>query len=340
VNRGRVTKDGLLDARPGREAPPGAGRPTGSAASEQRRGGRRRRRPEEFRSYYGLPVINPPVWEAREIAGYFFLGGMAGASSVLAVAAGRDGHRSVVRGAKAAAAGGALLSLAALVKDLGRPMRAINMLRVVKPTSPMSVGTWLLSAYAPSAVAAALSEATGLLPAVGTAASGAAAALGPAVASYTAVLISDTAVPAWHDGRRTMPFVFTASAATAAAGVGLLACDDDAAGPVSRLAAGAAAAELVADQALERPLEPVVAAAYHEGKAGRLLRVARVLTALGGAGAVAGRRSRAVRIGSGLALLGGSACTRFGIFHAGMASAQDPAATVEPQRARLATASH
>jgi DMSO reductase anchor subunit len=336
VNQGKVTKDGLENIRPGREAPPGFGRPTGSAATERRRGGRKRRQPEQFQSYYGLPVLNPPVWEAREIAGYFFLGGMAGASSVLAAAARGTGRDSVVKGAKVAAAGGALLSLAALVKDLGRPMRALNMLRVMKPTSPMSVGTWLLSAYAPAALIAAGSEVTGLLPAIGTTATGTAATLGPAIASYTAVLISDTAVPAWHDARREMPFVFTSSAAAAAAGVALLSCSDADATPVRRLAIGAATAELATEQLMEHRLDPVVGKAYHEGKPGQLLRASRMLSVLGAVGAAAGGRSRKVRTASGAALLASSALTRFGIFHAGMASADDPEATIGPQRARLA----
>ncbi|MFE4580012.1 polysulfide reductase, partial [Streptomyces chartreusis] len=38
----------------------------------------------EFTSYYGRPVIKAPSWSARDIAGYFFLGGLAGAGSVLA----------------------------------------------------------------------------------------------------------------------------------------------------------------------------------------------------------------------------------------------------------------
>jgi hypothetical protein len=260
---------------------------------------------------------------------------MAGASSVMAAAAARTRHRGVATGAKLGAAGGAALSLAALVKDLGRPARAINMLRVMKVTSPMSVGTWILSAYAPAAMVAAASEVTGLLPAVGAAATGTAAALGPAVASYTAVLISNTAVPAWHDARREMPFVFTSSAATAAAGIGLLAAGDDEASALRRLAIGAVAAELASEQVMERRLPPVVARAYHEDQAGRLLRRSRVLALAGAAAAAAGGRSRAVRMGAGLTLLASSAVTRFGIFHAGMASAHDAEATVTPQRARL-----
>jgi len=267
VNSSKVTKRGLEGARPGREALPGAKRPSRRADT----GGRR-----------GLPVLNKPVWEAREIAGYLFLGGLAGASSLVALGAQVTGRPGLARAAKAGAAGAAALSLAALVKDLGRPGRFLNMLRVFKPTSPMSVGTWILSGYASAATAAAASDLTGIWPAAGRAATGVSATLGPAVASYTAVLIADTAVPAWHDAHREMPFLFVSSAATAAAGLGLICAADSEATPVRRLAVLGATGELAAETLLELRLEPVVRRAYEEGRAGTLLRASKVLSAAGG----------------------------------------------------------
>src|SRR6185312_5298469 len=119
------------------------------------KGARRRARPEnmvpdaEFTSYYGRPVIKEPVWQALDVAGYLFFGGLAGASSVLAASAHMSGHRDVARVAKLTALGAISLSAAALVHDLGRPARFTNMLRVFKPSSPMSVGSWLLAGYGP-----------------------------------------------------------------------------------------------------------------------------------------------------------------------------------------------
>ncbi len=159
----------------------------------------------EFTSYYGRPVIKKPVWKERDIAGYFFLGGLAGASSVVAAGAQATGRHSLARTSKAGAAVAILASLGALIHDLGRPDRFYNMLRVVKVTSPMSIGTWLVSAYAPAAIAASLTDVTGLFPRVGRLATATAALAGPGVASYTAVLIADTAVPAWHDAHRELP---------------------------------------------------------------------------------------------------------------------------------------
>jgi Polysulphide reductase, NrfD len=296
----------------------------------------------EFTSYYGRPVIKEPVWQAPDVAGYLFFGGLAGASSVLAAAAHVSGHRELARAAKVSALGAISLSAAALVHDLGRPARFANMLRVFKPSSPMSVGSWLLAGYGPAAGAAAVSELTGILPAAGTAATLGAGLLGPAIATYTAALICDTAVPSWHAGYREMPYVFVGSAASAAGGLGLLAIAPGAAEPARKLAVLGAGVELVAKRRLISRLAATpglessrgLAEPYEQGRTGVVLRLAEALTAGGLAGAVLGRRSRALSALSGASLLAASALTRFGIFEAGMASARDPKYTIVPQRHR------
>ncbi|MDQ4089128.1 MAG: polysulfide reductase NrfD, partial [Actinomycetota bacterium] len=111
-------------------------------------------------SYYGRPVLKAPVWKPI-IAWYFFTGGLAGASSALALAAQLAGNRRLRRSALLASAAGIAVSGPLLVVDLGRPARFLNMLRVAKPTSPMSVGSWILAAFGPLSVAAAASELTG-----------------------------------------------------------------------------------------------------------------------------------------------------------------------------------
>ena len=296
----------------------------------------------EFTSYYGRPVIKEPVWQAPDVAGYLFFGGLAGASSVLAAAAHLSGHHELARAAKVSALGAISLSAAALVHDLGRPARFTNMLRVFKPSSPMSVGSWLLAGYGPMAGAAAVSEVTGILPAAGTAATLGAGLLGPAIATYTAALICDTAVPSWHAGYREMPYVFVGSAASAAGGLGLLATAPGAAEPARKLAVLGAGVELVAKRRLISRLAATpglessrgLAEPYEVGRTGTVLRIAEALTAGGLAGAVLGRRSRALSALSGASLLAASALTRFGIFEAGMASARDPKYTIVPQRNR------
>jgi formate-dependent nitrite reductase membrane component NrfD len=291
----------------------------------------------EFQSYYGRPIITKPTWSARDIASYLFLGGLAGASSTLAAAAELTGRPQRARGAKVAATTAIGGSLAALVHDLGRPSRFVNMLRVFKVTSPMSVGSWLLAGYAPLTGVAAASELTGRLPGVGRAATVAAGILGPAVATYTAPLIADTAVPVWHDAHRELPFVFAASATCAASGWGLLTAPPSQAGPARRLAVAGAALEFAAVRRIHRRLgegaQPLTT-----GRAGHLMRAAQALTMAGAlVGQIGGRRSRPAAAFAGAALLAGSACTRFGIFYAGMTSADDPRYTVGPQRDRLSS---
>jgi formate-dependent nitrite reductase membrane component NrfD len=343
-----VTQQGVQDQRPGRDATVGSagGRTPRPGEGERWGEGRKRRRGRrgealmvprvEFTSYYGRPVIKKPVWQERDIAGYLFLGGLAGASSVVAAGAQLTGRSSLARTSKTGAAVAIGASLVALVHDLGRPERFLNMLRVVKVTSPMSIGTWIVSAYAPMAFVAAGSDLIGRLPAVGRLATGAAAMAGPAVASYTAVLVADTAVPAWHEGHRELPFVFVGSATCAAAGLGLLGAPVHETAPLRRAAVLGAAVETVADELMKRRLG-IVRETYESGSAGQLMKASQMLT-VGGAvvAALLGRRSRIAAGAAGLALLAGSACTRFGIFRAGIASAGDPRYTVEPQRARLA----
>ncbi|MGW2223123.1 NrfD/PsrC family molybdoenzyme membrane anchor subunit, partial [Nonomuraea sp. NPDC001684] len=176
--------DVRLDDAPGlrteREATPG------SAG----RGSRSLRPPEpEADSYYGLPVLNSTPWSDHDIAGYLFLGGLAGASSTLAAAAELTGRPALARAAKVAALGAVGGSLYSLIHDLGKPSRFLNMLRVFKVTSPMSVGTWILTAYGPQAGLAALTGVTGRFPRLGRAATVGAGLTGPALATYTAALI-------------------------------------------------------------------------------------------------------------------------------------------------------
>ncbi|MDN5749482.1 MAG: polysulfide reductase, partial [Pseudonocardia sp.] len=126
---------------------------------------------------------------------------------------------------------------------------------------------------------------------------------------------------------------FAASALSAAGGLGLLGAGVGENAPAARLGAAAAAVELAAAAVMERRLGPI-GEKYRTGRAGRWMRAARALSAAGAAGALVGRRHRGVAAASGLALLLGSMATRFGVFHAGRASAADPRDVIVPQRER------
>ena len=326
-----VTRRGLRGVHPERDAVTGVY--TG------RRGRRRGEQPRvdtgSGTSYYGLPVLNQVTWETADIGGYLYLGGLAGAGSVLAAGAELTDRPALARATRVTALGAVGLSLVALIHDLGRPERFLHMLRVFKPSSPMNVGSWLLTAYGPVAGVAAATDVARILPRIRRGATLVAAVLGPAVASYTAVLISDTAVPAWHDGYREMPFLFVGSGAVAAGGLGMLAAPTHEAGPARRTTLVGALLEVGAGRLMQRRLG-MVAEPYEQGRSGMLVRAGEVGTAVAAIAAqVVGHRGRATAAACGAALMVSSGLTRFGIFLAGKASAADPRYTVEPQRRRL-----
>lgn len=326
----------------------------GTVEGRRRRGGRRRRDEHQmvpdatFTSYYGRPVVKASPWEA-DIPAYLFLGGLAAGSSLLGAGAGLTGRPVLRRAGRISALTAISASFAALVHDLGRPSRFVNMLRVAKPTSPMSVGTWILTAYGPLAAAAGTAELltplAGKLPGglrgpvrlldrlAGPAGLGA-AVVAPAVASYTAVLLTNTATPTWSAARRHLPFVFVGSAAAASGGLGMLLAPVSEARPARRLALGGALLELGVERSMEASMG-ITAEPLHLGTGGVLMRASKTLTTLGAVGSVLGRRSRFASAVAGAALVAGSACTRFGIFEAGQASARDPKYTVVPQRQRI-----
>jgi hypothetical protein len=289
----------------------------------------------EFQSYYGKPILAEPAWKVPDVPAYLYLGGLAGASASMAGLADATGQAALRRAGRLTAAAAALASVGALVHDLGRPTRFLNMLRVFRPTSPLSVGSWILAPFSGVASATALSELSGVLPGLAHVSGGAAAVLGPAMSTYTAVLLADTAVPSWHEAYPELPFVFAGSALGSAGGMGMVATPVHDAGPARRMALAGSALELAASRRIESRLG-LLAEPYRSGRAGALLKAGKALTATGALGtALLGRRSRAASVVSGLLVNAGALATRFGIFEAGVVSTRDPKYVVVPQRERL-----
>jgi formate-dependent nitrite reductase membrane component NrfD len=288
----------------------------------------------EPRSYYGRPVVKPPVW-TPEVPWYFFTGGLTGGAATLALGAEWRGNERLAWSARVVAVTAGTVSPALLISDLGRPERFLNMMRVFKPTSPMSMGSWLLAVAGASNGLAAAWKLFGLFERAALPARLLAGLSGPPMTTYTAALLTNTAIPVWREARRELPFVFAGSAA-AGAGAAVAALTPVAdAGPARRLTAIGALVEEAAAFAMERRLG-ALARPYHEGDALRYRRLARVLTGTGAVlAAIGGRRSRAAAVAGGVLALGGSAARRWSVFKAGVASALDPAYTVGPQRARL-----
>ena len=308
------------------------------------------------RSYYGEPILAAPVW-TPEVPTYFFVGGLAGACAPLTLLASLRGNDVLARRAAGLALAGAVISPALLISDLGRPARFLNMLRLFKVTSPMSVGSWILTGFGAAAAASAARELLGVVPRIGRAAQAAEVLLGPLLSTYTGALIAQTAVPVWHEARRELPLVFAAGSLASAGSALQLLTPFERAAPARRMAIAGAAAELVAVRAMERRLGEL-AEPYERGRIGAVARCAKALTAAGGglvgvANAPVDRgrgvrpalfhRRRTVRKHVALAkpggalILAGAALERWAIFGAGFASAADPKYVTGPQRARMGT---
>ena len=302
----------------------------------------------QFASYYGQPVIKPPPW-GDPIALYLFLGGVAGGSALLGFGAQLARQPALCRNSRLAAFAAIGAGSAALVVDLGRPERFLHMLRTIKPSSPMSLGSWILAAFSAGAGVAAAAEIDrmsgsrlplGPLRPVLRAAE-APAGLGTAVlaaplSAYTAVLLSDTANPTWNAAREHLPFVFVSSAGLAAGGLAMLSTPADEAGPARVLAVLGVAGELAATRLMKRDMDPVATEPLELDGPGRLLRWSERLAVAGGLGTLLAGRNRVVAAVCGSALLGSSLLTRFGVLRAGLRSAEDPRYTIEPQKRRLA----
>ena len=284
-------------------------------------------------SYYGQPVIKEPTW-TWEIPTYFFTGGLSGASSVLSLSAKLFGNEKLSRTALYIGAAADLVSPPLLISDLGRPERFHHMLRVFKVTSPMNVGSWVLLVSGGASSTAALCELLGILRPVKLLAETVAALFGPPLATYTGVLVADTAVPVWHDGRHELPWIFGASAAASAGAAASIFLDPSEAGPARRLAVGSAAVEGALMQTMELRLGET-GEVYHHGAAGAFSTAAKALVGTGAALlATRGRRSRGAAVVGGALVCAGELCLRWAVYKAGLQSARDPRYTVKPQRER------
>ncbi len=325
----------------------------------------------EPRSYHGQPVIKEPIWHP-EIPWYFFAGGLGGASAGLAWLSGLRGNEVLARRAWLAALAGTGVSPVLLISDLGRPERFLNMLRMFKVTSPMSVGSWVLAVSGGTVGVSALDAllpggADGrvlsvpgarttafrrshvhphrhppdrrrwrtLLRMAAVPARPTAALAGLPLATYTGALIAQTAVPAWHGARGELPALFAAGAAASAGAAATALTPVAHARPARRLAVAGCVAELAIVPLMEHRLGDL-GEPYHEGAAGAYGRLARGLTVAGSLLLAArAERSRAAAVASGTMIVAGAVCERWSVFKAGFQSARDPKHTVGPQSRRI-----
>ena len=293
-------------------------------------------RPTGGPGYYGEPVVRPPVW-SWEVPVYFFIGGFGGMASVIAVAALAFHHVDLVRGAAWLALTAGVLSPILLTMDLGRPRRFLNMLRVFKYRSPMSVGAWIVTLFGinsvPAAIAVELWQRQVFSGALGHGVTVAAVLLligsafwGMLLSTYTGVLIGVTTIPAWFLHRVLLPIHFGTAGLGSAAG--LLELFGFHSRPIFLLSAIAAIVETVLWIVLELNRHGAADRALHENKAGWLIRAGEFLS---GPLALILRVTNLIPL-SALSFLFGAFVSRFGWIEAGHVSACDPEAVFASQK--------
>jgi formate-dependent nitrite reductase membrane component NrfD len=304
-----------------------------AAAARRMRGG------DELPVEVEGPVMHAPVW-TWEVPLYFWFGGIASGSSFVALASELAGDRDTAAIARRVTLGAVAPCAPLLVLDLGRPERFLNMMRIFKTRSPMSMGAWCLAAFSSAAGGAVMADLLGRRREASVL-GGATAALGTYLGSYTGVLLASTAVPVWARSRLFLPAIFTCTAAAtgAAANRLVLAAGGMKVGHPSRTALGtvetaAMASELVLSSLNERRLGRL-GVALDEGRANRLFELAK-WTVRGGLALRFARKRGGPwthHIASVLYLLGGLAF-RFAWVEAGRHSARDDEAVARMSRVR------
>jgi hypothetical protein len=286
--------------------------------------------------YYGQPVVRPPVW-TWEIPIYFFVGGLGGMSAVIALGALLFHHFDVVRAAMCVAAIASVLSPILLILDLGRPRLFINMLRVFKPQSAMSMGVWILVAFGmcvlPGLIVLELQifhAFDGVVDQILILTAGilifASAIFGMLLATYTGVLIGATVIPAWFLHRKLLPIHFgTAGLGSAAALLELL---GHRIAPLNAIGLFAAAVETVLLIWLSIDKHGAADRAIHEHGSGWLIRIGEVFT---GPFPLVLRFFGVIPLAA-ISFLLGALVSRFGWLAVGRISGRDPEAVFASQK--------
>ncbi len=286
--------------------------------------------------YYGEPVVRPPVW-TWEIPLYLFVGGLSGMAALIALLGLIFHYSEVSHTAMWLTAIGAILSPILLIMDLGRPRLFLNMLRVFKYQSPMSVGAWILFVFGGCAVSGLIAlelhaqqiftggfdrflEVMMFLLVLGS------AFWGIFLATYTGVLLGATAIPAWFLHRTLLPIHFgVAGLGSAAALLELLGHRIAPLGALGFLAAGT---ETILWVWLEVDKHGKADRALRQSHSGWLIRSGEILS---GPLAIILRLANLIPLAA-ISFLLGALISRFGWIWAGKVCARDPEAVFASQR--------
>ena len=287
--------------------------------------------------YYGQPVVKPPVW-TWEVPLYFFFGGIGGMSAVIAFGAVLFHNIELARAAMwLAALAGTVLSPVLLIMDLGRPHLFLNMLRVFKHRSAMSMGAWILTVFGMCTITGLIAlelHAHQIFPdtqdQLVRLAAGififSAAIFGTLLATYTGVLIGATAIPAWFLHRTFLPIHFGTAGLGSAAGVLELLGHRIAA--LNFLGFYAAAVETALLIWLSVDKHGAADRAIHQHSSGWLIRIGEVLN---------GPLALVLRFfgfipSAAISFLAGALVSRIGWIAVGKVSGSDPKAVFASQR--------
>lgn len=304
-------------------------------------------------TYYNLPLIKQAPWK-WEIVLYFFLGGLAGGSYLIAALAhlfGSEEDAALIRAGRYLSLIGIALSPIFLIKDLGRPERFLHMLRILKFRSVMSLGSWGITIFGTLCgfTAAHQTAQDGLLnwfPPVARLMKALPVKVievpgsffGLFVGAYTGVLLSSTAVPVWARARHILgPLFLSSGLSTALASLSLLLSlgrsNQDTLERLERAELATMTAELGLISALPSVLGPLAKPLF-KGKVGLLFTAGSiggglVLPLLTQLGWKLSRKapSRTVTVGTSLLVLIGGMILRYIWVAAGRSSADDPRAT-------------
>jgi formate-dependent nitrite reductase membrane component NrfD len=293
-------------------------------------------------TYYGRSQLKPAPFANWVVGGYVFLAGLSGASALLAAIADlTQGDRvaRLVRRGRYLSVLAPTIGSALLVYDLHTPKRFYNMFRIAKRTSPMSIGTWILTAFSGFALSGAAAQFAadrwprrlGWLRRAARGTQVPAAVAGIGLSTYTSALLSSTSTPLWAAAPRAQAVRFGASSvAAAAAAVSIGERHEDTRRTLDVIILAALAAELAATGASHaRYQEAGVAAALDGGwgaveKLGATLVGAAVPAGLLVASGVVARRPGLLSSAGAVAAIAGSLLLRVSIMEAGDRSASDP----------------
>jgi formate-dependent nitrite reductase membrane component NrfD len=284
------------------------------------------------------PMMKPAVW-TWEVPLYFWFGGTAAGAAFVGLACDLAGDERSARVARKVALGALAPSPPLLIMDLGRSERFYNMLRIFKPRSPMSMGSWCLTIFGglgSAAVGADLLGRRRTARALGAANAVVAGYLG----SYTGVLLASTAVPVWARSRLFLGpiFVSTGTLTGAAATRLVLSVTGVPAGhptreALGRVESGAMAAELLLSE-VNRDRLGALASVLDDGAGAGWFHRAKWLARGGLATRLMRRRMDAAEHVASVCFLAAALCYRFAWVRSGKSSAEDDEAVARTARGR------